>query len=110
MDKEELRAKFLQRINAPISDPVDELLTYLNKLWGHGDNDQQVMAWLSSRPPTIGDDRGLGAWEAVLESEVSNDDLRRLLYASGCPSADQLDNGAAKSWLADRLDWVRNAF
>ncbi len=110
MDKDELRAKLSERFNAPITNPVDELFSYLKQLWGHGDSDKEVLDWLSSRPPTLGDDRGLAAWEDVLEADVQLEDLRRLLYAAGNQNAHNYDSTQAKAWLEDRLDWVRSAW
>ncbi len=109
MDKEELRAKFLAKMNSPIEAPVEELLNYLNRLWGHGDTDTEVRAWLASRPSNIGDARGIEAWELVLESEISESDLKRLVYAAGNSNADTLDKEEIRVWLAARLEWVKGS-
>lgn len=107
MDKEELRAKFLAKMNSPIGAPVEELLNYLNRLWGHGDTDTEVRAWLASRPSNIGDARGIEAWELVIDSQISESDLKRLAYAAGNSTADSLGKEQIKVWLAERLEWVK---
>lgn len=110
MNKDEIRAKLAARISAPIINPVSELERYIKKLWGHGETDEEVRAWLHERGPMLGDDCGLAAWEDVLDSETSDDDLVLLVYAACQFDLEPLDGAKARQWLTERLEWVRGSF
>jgi len=110
VNKEEFRAYLENRFGSPIEDPVAELMYYIKKLWGHGETDEEVRTWLQQRGALLFDDRGMEAWEMVLEGNTSDQDLIRLVYAAGQFDLEPLDGSKARHWLTERLEWVRGSF
>jgi hypothetical protein len=106
MDKEQFREKLKRQLEAPITDPVAELESFLKQFWGNGETDAEVEAWLAWRGGAVMDSRGLEAWEMVLQGDTSDSDLIRLVYAACQFDLQPLDGPKARKWLAEKLEWM----